>query len=247
MDLIFVVKCAILPLMKALQLELCAASVEALTLAKTHGFDRIELCQNLEQGGLTPSAGLIGQALNLGLETHVLIRPRAGGFHYEQAEIEVIQREIEFCKNLGVQGVVVGLLKSNFELDKSLLQDLMQLAPELDWTFHRAFDESLDWKRSLDVLMELGFKRVLTSGFASNVEIGLPILVQMCQYANGRIEIMAGGGVNAGNIAKLAQIPNIAAVHFSATQKELLDEDSAFSETILKVSETRLKRILSAI
>jgi copper homeostasis protein len=247
MDLIFVVKCAILPLMKALQLELCAASVEALKLAKTHGFDRIELCQNLEQGGLTPSAGLIGQALNLGLKTHVLIRPRAGGFHYEQAEIEVIQREIEFCKNLGVQGVVVGLLKSNFELDKSLLQDLMQLAPELDWTFHRAFDESLDWKRSLDVLMELGFKRVLTSGFASNVEIGLPILVQMCQYANGRIEIMAGGGVNAGNIAKLAQIPNIAAVHFSATQKELLDEDSAFSETILKVSETRLKRILSAI
>ena len=247
MDLIFVVKCAILPLMKALQLELCAASVEALTLAKTHGFDRIELCQNLEQGGLTPSAGLIGQALNLSLETHVLIRPRAGGFHYEQAEIEVIQREIEFCKNLGVQGVVVGLLKSNFELDKSLLQDLMQLAPELDWTFHRAFDESLDWKRSLDVLMELGFKRVLTSGFASNVEIGLPILLQMCEYANGRIEIMAGGGVNAGNIAKLAQIPNIAAVHFSATQKELLDEDSAFSETILKVSETRLKRILSAI
>jgi copper homeostasis protein len=247
MDLIFVVKCAILPLMKALQLELCAASVEALTLAKTHGFDRIELCQNLEQGGLTPSAGLIGQALNLGLETHVLIRPRAGGFYYEQAEIEVIQREIKFCKNLGVQGVVVGLLKSNFELDKSLLQDLMQLAPELDWTFHRAFDESLDWKRSLDVLMELGFKRVLTSGFASNVEIGLPILLQMCLYANGRIEIMAGGGVNAGNIAKLAQIPNLAAVHFSATQKELLDEDSAFSETILKVSETRLKRILSAI
>jgi copper homeostasis protein len=247
MDLIFVVKCAILPLMKALQLELCAASVEALILAKTHGFDRIELCQNLEQGGLTPSAGLIGQALNLGLETHVLIRPRAGGFHYEPAEIEVIKREIEFCKNLGVQGVVVGLLQSNFELDKSLLQDLMQLAPELDWTFHRAFDESSDWKRSLDVLIELGFKRVLTSGFASNVEMGLPILEQMCQHANGRIEIMAGGGVNAGNIAKLAQIPTIAAVHFSATQKELLDEDSAFSETILKVSENRLKRILSAI
>jgi copper homeostasis protein len=88
---------------------------------------------------------------------------------------------------------------------------------------------------------------VLTSGFASNVEIGLPILLQMCLYANGRIEIMAGGGVNAGYIAKLAQIPNLAAVHFSATQKELLDEDSAFSETILKVSETRLKRILSAI
>ena len=123
----------------------------------------------------------------------------------------------------------------------------MHLAPELDWTFHRAFDESLDWKRSLDVLMELGFKRVLTSGFASNVEIGLPILTQMSHYANGRIQIMAGGGVNAGNIGKLSQIPGIAAVHFSATQKELLDEDSAFSETILKVSEPRLQRILAAI
>jgi copper homeostasis protein len=233
--------------MNRLELELCAASVEALPLAKTYGFHRIELCQNLEQGGLTPSAGLILQALELGIDTHVLIRPRAGGFHYEPSEIEVIQREIKFCKNLGVQGVVVGLLKSNFELDKSLLQDLMQLAPALDWTFHRAFDESVDWKRSLDILIELGYKRVLTSGFASNVELGIPILSQMCKYAAGRIEIMAGGGVNAGNISKLAQIEQLSAVHFSATQKELLDEDSAFSETILKVNENRLKRILAAI
>ena len=233
--------------MNPIQLELCAASLEALTLAKTHGFDRIELCQNLEQGGLTPSAGLIQQALSMGLETHVLIRPRAGGFHYQQAEIDVIRQDIYYCRQSGVKGVVVGLLKANFELDKSLLQDLMQLAPELDWTFHRAFDESLDWKRSLDILIDLGFKRVLTSGFASNVEIGLPILTQMSHYANGRIQIMAGGGVNAGNIAKLVQIPGIAAVHFSATQKELLDEDSAFSETILKVSEPRLQRILAAI
>ena len=247
MDLIFVVKCAILPLMKRLQLELCAASVEALALAKSHGFDRIELCQNLEQGGLTPSAGLIQQALDLGLETHVLIGPRAGGFHYQQAEIEVIRQDIQYCQQSAVKGVVVGLLKANFELDKPLLQELMHLAPELDWTFHRAFDERLDWKRSLDILIELGFKRVLTSGFASNVEIGLPILAQMSQYANGRIQIMAGGGVNAGNIGKLALIDGLAAVHFSATQKELLDEDSAFSETILKVSESRLQRILAAI
>jgi copper homeostasis protein len=121
------------------------------------------------------------------------------------------------------------------------------LAPALDWTFHRAFDESVDWKRSLDILIELGYKRVLTSGFASNVELGIPILSQMCKYAAGRIEIMAGGGVNAGNISKLAQIEQLSAVHFSATQKELLDEDSAFSETILKVNENRLKRILASI
>ncbi|MEN9969274.1 MAG: hypothetical protein RIR94_1470 [Bacteroidota bacterium] len=233
--------------MNPTELELCAASLEALQLAKSHAFARVELCQNLEQGGLTPSAGLIETALELGLDTHVLIRPRAGGFHYSAEELQLIGRDIAHCAQLGVQGVVVGVLQANFELDKAQLQELMQIAPQLDWTFHRAFDESVDWKRSLDILISLGFKRVLTSGFASNVEIGLPILEKMCQYANGRIQIMAGGGVNAGNIGKLAQIPNLAAVHFSATQKELLDEDSAFSETILKVNENRLKRILGSI
>jgi len=183
----------------------------------------------------------------LGLETHVLIRPRAGGFHYSQIEMEVIRQDIQFCQALGVNGVVVGLLKANFELDKHLLQELRQIAPQLDWTFHRAFDESVDWKRSLDVLIELGFKRVLTSGFASSVELGIPVLEQMCQYSDGRIEIMAGGGVNAGNIHKLAQLANLSAIHFSATQKELLDENSAFSETILRVNEARLQRILAAI
>ncbi len=233
--------------MKPIQLELCAASVEALPLAKTYGFNRIELCQNLEQGGLTPSSGLILQALELGIETHVLIRPRAGGFYYSLEEMEVIKKEIQYCAQIGAKGVVVGVLKANFELDKAQLQDLFELAPHLDWTFHRAFDESVDWKRSLDALIELGYKRVLTSGFASNVELGIPILSQMCTYAAGRIQIMAGGGVNAGNIGKLAQIEGLSAVHFSATQKELLDEDSAFSETILKVNESRLKRMLAAI
>jgi len=247
MGLIFVSKCAILLCMTTPQLELCAASIEAVELAKKHHFDRIELCQNLEQGGLTPSAGLIQMALNFSVETHVLIRPRAGGFHYLPLELELIEKEIDFCARVGVKGVVVGLLKENFDIDKEILHQLMQRAPELDWTFHRAFDESIDWKRSLNVLIELGFKRVLTSGFASNVEIGLPVLNQMCAYANGRIQIMAGGGVNAGNISKLAQIEGLSAIHFSATQKELLDEDSAFSETILKVSETRLQRILAAL
>ena len=233
--------------MNPVELELCAASLEALLLARTYAFSRIELCQNLEQGGLTPSAGLIETALELGLDTHVLIRPRAGGFHYSPEEVKLIGRDIQYCAQKGVQGVVVGLLQANFELDKAQLQELMQMAPQQDWTFHRAFDESVDWKRSLDILISLGFKRVLTSGFASNVEMGLPILEKMCQYANGRIQVMAGGGVNAGNIGKLAQIPDLAAVHFSATQKELLDEDSAFSETILKVNENRLKRILGAI
>lgn len=230
-----------------MKLELCAASIEAITLAKTLDFDRIELCQNLEQGGLTPSAGMITFSLEQGIDTHVLIRPRAGGFCYTAAEIAVMERDLTFCQQAGVQGVVVGILKSNFDLDIDALATLKQQFPDFVWTFHRAFDESIDWKRSMDQLIKLGFHRILTSGFASHVDIGLPILSEMKQYANGRIEIMAGGGVNAGNIAKIAREAQPDAIHFSGTSKVLLDEDSAFSETILKVEEHRVQRILESV
>lgn len=233
--------------MNGLKLELCVASVEAIDLASKYGFDRVELCQSLEQGGLTPSAGLVDYAINLGLSTHVLIRPRAGGFCYSHKELTIIQREIDNCRRIGAQGVVVGILMENYNVDKLILKSLKECAPELEWTFHRAFDESIDWKHSLDVLVDIGFNRVLTSGFASNVELGLAELSEMCAYAKNNIEIMAGGGVNAGNIFKIANINGLSGIHFSATQKVLLDEDSAFSETILRVSESKLKRILSAI
>ena len=230
-----------------MKLELCAASIEAILLAKSLDFDRIELCQNLEQGGLTPYAGMISYALENGLDTHVLIRPRAGGFCYSPEEIAVIERDLAFCQKAGVQGVVVGILKSNFDLDIEALASLKQQFPDFVWTFHRAFDESIDWKRSMDQLIKLGFHRILTSGFASHVDIGLPNLKEMMTYANGRIEIMAGGGVNAGNIAKIAREAQPDAIHFSGTSKVLLDEDSAFSETILKVDEHRVNRILESV
>jgi copper homeostasis protein len=160
--------------------------------------------------------------------------------------LDQIQWDIDFAAAQGVKGVVVGLLQENFDLDKALLTQMILKNPELDWTFHRAFDESIDWKRSLDTLINLGFKRVLTSGFAKNVEQGMVNLAEMSAYANGKIEIMAGGGVHAGNFQKLTEIPQLSGIHFSATQKVLLDEDSAFSETILKIDERKLQRILAA-
>jgi copper homeostasis protein len=243
---IFDLEFAILETMSQLQFELCAASIEAIDLAKKYQFDRIELCQNLEQGGLTPSAGLIAAAIEQGVNTHVLIRPRAGGFHYNNRELFQIEQDIDYCAKMGVAGVVVGILKENAAIDKAYMASLKANYPHLDWTFHRAFDESLEWKRSLEVLIELGFKRVLTSGFAKSVEHGLENLSEMSAFAFGKIEIMAGGGVHAGNIGKLSAIPHLAGIHFSATQKVLLDEDSAFSETILKIDERKLVRILEA-
>ncbi len=231
----------------SIKIELCAASIEAIEIARKLNIDRIELCQDLEQGGLTPSAGLIQYAISKDIETHVLIRPRAGGFHYSEMELEVILNDIIISKKLGVKGIVVGVLQANFELDISALQKIKAVSDGLELTFHRAFDESIDWKKSIDALVELGFNRILTSGFASNVEIGMDILKQMTAYAKNRIEIMPGGGVSAANVNKLISYTLPAGIHFSGTIKQILDEDSNFSETILKVDEKRVLRILDCI
>ena len=231
----------------SIKIELCASSIEAIEIAKKLNIDRIELCQDLEQGGLTPSAGLIQYAISKDIETHVLIRPRAGGFHYSEMELEVILNDIIISKKLGVKGIVVGVLQANFELDISALQKIKAVSYGLELTFHRAFDESIDWKKSIDALVELGFNRILTSGFASNVEIGMDILKQMTAYAKNRIEIMPGGGVSAANVNKLISYTLPAGIHFSGTIKQILDEDSNFSETILKVEEKRVERILDCI
>ena len=231
----------------SIKIELCAASIEAIEIARKLNIDRIELCQDLEQGGLTPSAGLIQYAISKDIETHVLIRPRAGGFHYSEMELEVILNDIIISKKLGVKGIVVGVLQANFELDISALQKIKAVSDGLELTFHRAFDESIDWKKSIDALVELGFNRILTSGFASNVEIGFENLKKMVEFAENQIEIMPGGGINAANIAKIINEISPKSIHFSGTVKSILDEDSLFSETILKVDEKRVLRILDCI
>lgn len=230
-----------------MKFELCAASAEAIDIASDLNFDRIELCQSLEQGGLTPSNGLIRYALDKGVETHVLIRPRAGGFSYSSEEKKIIIADVDECRRLGVTGVVIGGLTEFGEIDKELLHVIKGSAGDLKITFHRAFDDSLEWKRSLDVLIEYGVDRVLTSGMTSSVEIGMPILKQLNSYANGRIEIMAGGGVNASNIKKIFDVIKPDAIHFSGTVKSVLDEESLFSESLLKVDRNKIIRILDQV
>ena len=230
-----------------MKIELCAASQEAIQIASNIQIDRIELCQNLDQGGLTPSAGMIKYAKDLGLETHVLIRPRAGGFHYSDEEVKLILNDVQFCKDFGVDGIVVGFLQPNFEIDQIAIERVNEIRGELKLTFHRAFDDSIEWKRSLDKLISCGVDRILTSGFASNVDIGLPNLIEMKNYANGRLEVMPGGGVNAGNILKIKRELEPESIHFSGTIKVLMDEDSAFSETFLKADANRIAKLCDLI
>lgn len=230
-----------------MKLELCAASVEAIQVAREFGFSRIELCQNLEQGGLTPSPGFIEYALAHGLETHVLIRPRSGGFRYSEAEIEIMLRDIVECKAMGVHGVVVGVLDEMGLIHEQAVELMVQKAGSMDVTFHRAFDDTYDFEKSMDALIKTGVKRILSSGLARNVEQGLSILQQMKQYAENRIEIMPGGGVNVHNAPKLIQEVNPDALHFSGTVKVTLDEDSKFNDEVLQVDRQKVLRLLEAI
>lgn len=230
-----------------MKIELCAASQEAIQIASDLKIDRIELCQNLDQGGLTPSAGMIKYAKDLGLKTHVLLRPRAGGFHYSEEEIKMILNDVQFCKGFGVEGIVIGFLQSNFEIDQEAIERINTIRGNLELTFHRAFDDTIEWRRSLDKLISCGVDRLLTSGFASNVDIGFQNLIEMTNYAKGRLEIMPGGGVNAGNILKIRREVNPTSIHFSGTIKVLMDEDSAFSESLLKADINRISKICDLI
>lgn len=230
-----------------MKLELCAASIEAIQLAKKYQFDRIELCQNLEQGGITPFYGMIEYAIAYGIDTHVLIRPRPGGFQYTQEEAELIIREVMNCREMGVKGIVFGALNNMGEIDSDLLTKVMDKSNGIEVTFHRAFDDTLDWKKAMEVLIAKGVRRILTSGLARNVELGMPMLKEMIEFSNQRIEIMPGGGINAGNIKRIIEQIQPDALHFSATTKIQLDEDSLFSESVLQVEEARIQRILNAI
>ena len=229
------------------KIELCSASVEAIHLASRLDIDRIELCQNLEQGGLTPSAGLVKFAVDKGIETHVLIRPRAGGFFYNSDEFTLMLNEVETLKRLSVKGLVVGALSEQFLPDIKNLSSIIDAKEGLDLTFHRAFDEVVDWKKSLDLLIGAGFKRVLSSGLASNVEIGMENLAKMKQFVGDAIEIMPGGGVNLSNIHRIMDEVKPDAIHFSGTVKTLLDEESLFSETILKVDEKKIEKLVNGL
>ena len=230
-----------------MKIELCVASVEALQIVKDLSIDRIELCQNLEQGGMTPSHGFIEMALLSEIETHVLIRPRAAGFTYAEDEIQLMLNDIKNCRELGVKGIVIGALNLNKTIDRDTMLRMKDAAKELEITCHRAFDDSFDWKNSMDVLIEIGISRILSSGLSSSVELGLPILMEMMNYAKSRIEIMVGGGVNLGNIQRILLDVQPDAIHFSGTSKLILDENSYFSETLLQLDKSKVEKLIHSI
>lgn len=198
-------------------LEICAGSVESAIAARDGGAQRIELCAALEIGGITPSAGIIAEARKVeGLALNVIIRPRGGDFLYNSYEAESMIYDIQLCKKLGVDGVVIGALTADGDIDTSLCRRLIDAADGMSVTFHRAFDMCRDPRQALEELIALGCDRVLTSGQATTAEAGIPLLKELVEQAAGRISIMPGCGVNSGNAAMILQETGATEIHASA-------------------------------
>ena len=203
---------------RAILLEACVDSVESALGAQAGGADRVELCEDLVEGGTTPSAGMIEVCRErLGIPLHVLIRPRAGDFVYSDIELEVMQRDIALARRLGAHGVVLGALRSDGAVDVERTRALLGVARPLSVTFHRAFDFTPDADQALDTLIALGVDRVLTSGQAPTARDGTRTLTRLVARAAGRLAVLAAGSVNEENIAEIARRTGVREVHVRAT------------------------------
>jgi copper homeostasis protein len=199
--------------------EACVDSINSAIIAGTAGADRIELCSALDIGGLTPSYGLIKVTVErLTIPVNVLIRPRSGNFIYSSEEFDVMKRDILFCRDLNVNGIVVGILNADGTIDKERISDLIDIARPMSVTFHRAFDFTADPFKALDSLIELEADRILTSGLQINAYSGIDMIKKLVDYSKGRIIIIPGGGINENNVREIISKTGVKEIHASARE-----------------------------
>lgn len=213
--------------MSEIVFEVCAETMEACLAAYQGGASRIELCSALSEGGLTPSHGLIRQAIALcRLPIHGMVRPRGGGFVYSPVEFDIMRDDVLHAKHLGAVGVVLGLLQENGSVDVRRTRQLVEAAQPLEVTFHRAFDLTPSLSQALEDVISTGCKRVLTSGGEKDVNTGATALAELVAQAGGRIEIAAGGGLRIADARRLAKLTGVR--HFHASMRQTGSEpDSA--------------------
>ena len=181
-------------------IEICCSSISSVKNAINYGANRIELCQDIRNDGITPSKRLLNSAIKISTKPiNVLIRPRIGDFFYNSEEIKLIEYEIKQIKSLPINGIVIGILNRENDLPINVLKKLVQIIKPLDLTFHRAFDIVNNPIKSMNKLIEIGFDRILTSGQSDTAEKGLKMLLELKEKANGKISIMPGGGINENN------------------------------------------------
>jgi copper homeostasis protein len=208
---------SIKPLRVKPELEVIAFDLVSCLIAEKCGADRIELCANPLEGGTTPSYGMIARARKqTSIALFPIIRPRGGDFLYTDEEFNCMVEDILVCKSLGCNGVVIGMLNEDGTVDKNRCKELIAAAGNMEVTFHRAFDRTREPFTAMEEIIDLGCKRILTSGLKPTVTEGMDMLRDLVTRANGRIRIMPGSGVRSDNIIALAQGTGASSFHSSA-------------------------------
>jgi copper homeostasis protein len=202
--------------MSSILIEVAAFTPSSALSAALGGADRIELCSGYAEGGLSPSIGSVAFVReHLNIPIHVMVRPRVGDFVYRHNELQAMEKEILFYKQSGVNGVVLGILTEQGEINIEAVKRLVNAARPMSVTFHRAFDQCVDPLRAVDHLITCGVDRVLTSGGKSSVPEGLDMLKQLITHAGNALTILPGGGISAGNVHQIITQLGVKEIHLS--------------------------------
>jgi copper homeostasis protein len=206
--------------MKTFLFELCVETLLAAQAADKGGAGRVELCERLDIGGVTPGEQLASDTIQaLSIPVHVLIRPRGGDFVYTVEEFDQIRQQIQWVKQAGAAGVALGALRADGTVDVDRSWELVELARPMRVTFHRAFDRTPDMGEALEAVIRLGADCLLTSGGAPNVLAGVKQLKRLVEQADNRIQIMAGGGLKLASLVEVLEHTGLDCLHGSLTRK----------------------------
>ncbi len=219
------------------ELEVIAFDLTSCIIAAENGVTRIELCANPQEGGTTPSFGMIKEARKISaIQLFPIIRPRGGDFYYSTHEFNSMLNDIQQCRDLGCDGVVIGMLKKDGSIDIEKNRELVDAAKGMAVTFHRAFDRVNDPFVALEQIISIGCKRILTSGLKPNVIEGMETLKELVIKAGNRITIMPGSGVRSNNINQLAEYTHAKSFHSSARKN--MDSTMEFQNPNMRESLT---------
>ena len=198
-------------------IEACVDSVESSVAAERGGAARVELCDNLLEGGTTPSAGMIEVVRDrLSIPIYVMIRPRGGDFCYSEMEHEVMLRDVALAHRLGVDGIAIGALEVSGAVDARRMSAMIEAARPMSVTFHRAFDVTRDQTDALETLIKIGVDRVLTSGAKRTAFEGIDTIANLVRQAANRITVIAGAGINEENVKRIVAETGVREIHLSA-------------------------------
>jgi len=214
---------------RTITVEICVGDLRSAIEAEEGGANRVELCDRLEVGGTTPSAGTIAEAVRrLTIPVHVLIRPRAGDFMPNEIELVAMLHDVEISKRLGAAGVVFGALRADGTIDREATARLIDAARPLSITFHKAFDRVLDQAKALETLIELGVDRVLTSGGQPTAQAGADALATLIRQANDRIGVIVAGSLSTQSLPDIVRRTAAREVHLGSAATDLIRSPATF-------------------